>query len=47
MQIIIDLNSKTSDKDLKDFRVLLSDLEDRFHFNWHVNTYANQENSAP
>ena len=44
MEIIINSNSKTSDEDMKDLRSLLCELRERYHFDWHVNTYAKEEN---
>ncbi len=41
MEIIINSNSKTSTQDMIDLRKLLGDIRHRFHFDWHVNTYAN------
>ena len=36
MKIIISSNSKTSDKDSIELKNLLSDIQDRFNFNWYV-----------
>lgn len=43
MQLIINSNSKTSDEDMKDLRILLNHIKERFHFDWHWNTYTDKE----
>lgn len=46
MQIIIDSNSKTSDKDVNDLKSLLEELRGRYNFNWHENTYVKDTDVA-